>query len=65
MLVLWTLLHLGAALIMLLYCVARRAAGRMTAEYDIDMQNVGLYWHFMAITLVVTVAVIGGFPRVA
>jgi cytochrome c oxidase subunit I+III len=64
-LVLWSLLHLGVALIMQLYCIARRVAGRMTAEYDIDIQNVALYWHFMAITVVVTVAVIAGFPRVA
>ena len=64
-LVLWSLLHLGIALIMQLYCIARRLAGRMTAEHDIDMQNVTLYWHFMAITVTVTVAVIAGFPRIA
>ncbi len=61
-LVLWTTLHLGIGVIMQLYCLARRWAGRMTAEYDIDIQNVALYWHFMAITTVVTVAVIAGFP---
>jgi cytochrome c oxidase subunit I len=64
-LVLWTLVHLGIGLIMQLYCMVRRLAGRMTAEHDIDIQNVGLYWHFMAITVVITVAVIAGFPRVA
>ncbi|WP_120995513.1 cytochrome c oxidase subunit I [Stutzerimonas urumqiensis] len=64
-LVLWTLIHFGIALIMQLYCIARRAAGRMTAVHDIDMQNVGLFWHFMLITVLVTVAVIAGFPRVA
>ena len=50
---------------MQLYCVARRLAGRMTARYDIDITNVALYWHFTAITVVVTVAVIAGFPLVA
>jgi cytochrome c oxidase subunit I+III len=50
---------------MLLYCVARRLAGRMTATCEIDMANVVLYWHFSALTAVVTVAVIAGFPLVA
>ena len=63
-LVLWCLLHLGVGLIMLLYCLARRWAGRMTARHDIDIQNVALYWHFMAITVGVTVAVVAGFPEV-
>ncbi|MCW8193874.1 cytochrome c oxidase subunit I [Proteobacteria bacterium 005FR1] len=61
-LVIWTALHLGLGVIMQLYCMARRFAGRMTFEYDIDIQNVTLYWHFMAITVLVTTAVIGGFP---
>ncbi|HDZ57731.1 MAG TPA: cytochrome c oxidase subunit I [Pseudomonas xinjiangensis] len=64
-LVLWCLIHLGIGLIMQLYCLARRAAGRMTATHDIDIRNVALYWHFMAITLATTVAVIAGFPEVA
>ena len=49
-------------LIMQLYCVARRLAGRMTARHDIDITNVALYWHFVAFTVVITVAVIAGFP---
>lgn len=64
-LVLWTGLHMAIGLIMQLYCIARRLAGRMTGEHDIDIQNVGLYWHFMAITAVLTVAVIAGFPLVS
>jgi cytochrome c oxidase subunit I+III len=50
---------------MLLYCVARRLAGRMTARHDIDITNVALYWHFTGLTAVVTVAVIAGFPLVS
>ena len=50
---------------MQLYCVARRLAGRMTARYDIDIQNVALYWHFTALTVAIAVAVIAGFPLVA
>ncbi len=50
---------------MQLYCVARRLAGRMDAHHDIDISNVALYWHFTAITIAITVAVIAGFPLVA
>jgi cytochrome c oxidase subunit I+III len=61
-LVLWTAAHLAAGTLMQLYCIARRAAGRMDGTHDIDMSNVGLYWHFAALTSVVTVAVCAGFP---
>jgi cytochrome c oxidase subunit I+III len=64
-LVIWTVVHVAVGLIMQLYCMARRLAGRMTAHYDIDITNVVLYWHFSAITAVVTVAVIAGFPLLA
>ena len=63
-LVIWTHVHVYVGLIMQLYCVARRMAGRMTARHDIDISNVALYWHFVAITVVITVAVIAGFPLV-
>ncbi|MGE3176076.1 MAG: cytochrome c oxidase subunit I [Vicinamibacterales bacterium] len=65
LLVAWSVGHLALGMLMLLYCLARRAAGRMTARHDIDMQNVALFWHFCAITVVITVAVIAGFPLVA
>lgn len=64
-LVIWTAGHVVVGLIMQLYCVARRLAGRMTARYYIDISNVALYWHFTALTVVITVAVIAGFPLVA
>jgi cytochrome c oxidase subunit I+III len=64
-LVLWTVLHAALGLIMQLYCLARRAAGRMDARHDIDIWNVALYWHFLAITTVITVGVIAGFPLLA
>ena len=63
-LVIWTAFHVLIGIIMQLYCLARRLAGRMTARYDIDIANVALYWHFIAITVVVTVSVIAGFPLV-
>ncbi|WP_181706691.1 cytochrome c oxidase subunit I [Chthonobacter rhizosphaerae] len=63
-LVIWAVVHAGVAVIMLLYCLARSLAGRLTREWDIDMANVALYWHFMAITAVVTFGVVGLFPVV-
>jgi cytochrome c oxidase subunit I+III len=64
-LVVWTAFHVAVGIIMHVYCLARRWAGRMTARHDIDITNVVLYWHFVAITVVITVAVIAGFPLVA
>ncbi len=61
----WAALHAVAGALMQLYCIARRIAGRMTAAHDIDIHNVTLYWHFVAITALVTVGVTAGFPRVA
>jgi len=61
----WTALHVAIGALMQLYCVARRGAGHMTARYDVEITNVVLYWHFTALTTVVTVAVIAGFPLVA
>jgi cytochrome c oxidase subunit I+III len=63
-LAIWTAVHAGVGVIMQLYCMARRAAGRMTARYDQDIVNVALYWHFVAVTALITVAVIAGFPMV-
>lgn len=64
-LVIWTAAHVAVGLIMQLYCVARRLAGRMTARYDMEISNVALYWHYLVVTVLITVAVIGGFPLVA
>jgi cytochrome c oxidase subunit I+III len=61
----WAAAHIGIGVIMHLYCMARRLAGRMTARHDIDIANVALYWHFCVLTVVITVAVIAGFPLVA
>ncbi|MDX1548990.1 MAG: cytochrome c oxidase subunit I [Lysobacter spongiicola] len=61
----WTVAHVLIGALMQLYCVARRLAGRMDAEHDIDIGNVTLYWHFVAITVLVTVVTIAGFPLVA
>ena len=64
LLAIWTTMHAVVGVIMLLYCIARRAAGRMTARHDIEIQNVVLFWHFVAVTVAVTVLTIAGFPLV-
>jgi cytochrome c oxidase subunit I+III len=62
LLVIWSALHVLIGVVMQLYCVARRLAGRMTARHDIDIHNVALYWHFTAVTVVITVAIVAAFP---
>ncbi len=62
--VVWTAAHLALGVLMQLYAAARRLFGRMTAEHDIDIANVLLYWHFAGVTALITVAVIAGFPLV-
>ena len=61
----WTVLHVILGGIMQLYCLARRGAGKMTNQWDADIVNVSLYWHFLALTVVMTVGVIAGFPSVS
>jgi cytochrome c oxidase subunit I+III len=58
LLLIWSAGHMALGILMNLYCVARRFAGRMTARYDIDIANVALYWHFATLTTVVTVSVV-------
>ncbi|UVC08547.1 cytochrome c oxidase subunit I [Rhizobium sp. TH2] len=62
-LVLWTVLHAAVGAIMQAYCLARSFAGRLSARYDMDLHNVVLYWHFMAVTALSTFVVIGLFPE--
>jgi cytochrome c oxidase subunit I+III len=64
-LAIWSAVHVGAGLVMQLYCVARSLSGYLDARHDIDIVNVTLYWHFVAGTVFITVAVIAGFPLVS
>jgi cytochrome c oxidase subunit I+III len=64
-LLIWTALHVGAGIIMQLYCIARSAAGLLTPSHDIDLCNVTLFWHFVAATTLITVAVVALFPGLA
>ena len=61
----WCAVHVALGIVMQAYCAARRWAGRQTASHEVDIANVELYWHFTAITVAITVAVIAGFPLVA
>ena len=62
LLLIWAALHCVIGVVMQLYCAARRAAGRLTARHDIDIENVTLYWHFALFTALVSVLVCAGFP---
>lgn len=62
-LVLWCIFHVLLGNLMQLYCMARRLRGKMTSQYDADMTNVTLYWHFTLLTVLITVGVISGFPE--
>ncbi len=64
LLVVWCGLHVFTGVLMQAYCMARRAAGRLTGHYDGDLQNTVLFWHFVAFTVGITVAVVSGFPAV-
>jgi cytochrome c oxidase subunit I+III len=58
----WIIIHLIVGVIMQGYCLARSVFGRMTSEYDADIWNVTLYWHFAGFCALLTALVIGGFP---
>ena len=64
-LVVWTVAHLCAGLVMQAYCLARSLWRKLTPEYDADLWNVTLYWHFAGFCALLTALVIGGFPRLA
>ncbi|NZD62769.1 cytochrome c oxidase subunit I [Rhizobium sp. WYCCWR 11290] len=61
--ILWTVIHGLVAVIMQLYCLAGSFAGRLTAEYDADLRNVVLYWHFLIITALTSFGVLGLLPE--
>ncbi len=63
LLMIWSTLHVAVGVLMQLYCVARRAARKMDAQHDADLTNVTLYWHFVASTAVISVALTVLFPE--
>lgn len=60
--VIWTVAHAVLGIVMQVYCLARSVAGHLNGRYDADIKNSTLFWHFTAVTVAVTVAVIAVFP---
>ena len=58
----WIVAHFAAGMIMQAYCLARSIFDKLTPQYDADLWNVTLYWHFTAFCGLLTALVIGGFP---
>ncbi|MCQ0970472.1 cytochrome c oxidase subunit I [Paracoccus sp. TK19116] len=63
-LVVWSVAHILCGAIMQGYCLARSLAGRMLPEFDADLWNTTLYWHFQGVSGIVTSLMIGLVPRV-
>jgi cytochrome c oxidase subunit I+III len=63
-LAIWIALHAALGVLFLLYCLARRAAGRMTARHDMEQHNALLLWHFVAGMAALAALVLAGFPLV-
>ena len=61
-LVIWVVAHAAIGAVMQFYCLARSFAGRLTRNHDMDLHNVVLYWHFLAITAAIAFVVVGLFP---
>ncbi|MFC3127378.1 cytochrome c oxidase subunit I [Pseudoroseomonas globiformis] len=64
-LMIWTALHLALGVLMQGYCLARSFAGKLTTRWDIDIHNVVLFWHFVALKGLVTLAVTTLVPLLA
>jgi len=62
-LVVWNVAHLGAGIVMQLYCLAGLTFGKITPRYDAPMWNTTLYWHFVSVTGLVTAIVVAVLPR--
>jgi cytochrome c oxidase subunit I+III len=61
----WTVFHVAIGVVLQLFCLASRFAGRMTARHDLDISITGLYWHFTLLTAAIAVLTIAGFPLVS
>jgi len=59
----WIAVHVGAGVIMQLYCLAGSIFGKMTPRHDADIWNVSLFWHFVALSALVACAVMGLAPE--
>ena len=62
MLILWLGLHLLLSWVMHLYTTARIWRRICTGDYRADLMNLTLFTHFLALTAVVTFALLALFP---
>jgi cytochrome c oxidase subunit I+III len=61
-LILWLGLHVALAIFMQGYVWARSLKGLCTPRYPADLANLTLYWHFLAVTAIVTFALLALIP---
>ncbi|AUC53887.1 MAG: cytochrome c oxidase subunit I [Sagittula sp.] len=61
-LLLWLSVHVALGLLMQLYTAARIWAGICTPDFPADLRNLTLYTHFLAVTVIMTFAMLAVFP---
>ena len=62
-LVLWTVVHIGLGILMNLFCLFGLLVGDFTPRRDAPLWNVSLFWHFLGLTMLVTVCAVAVLPR--
>ena len=55
-------MHVALGLLMQLYTAARIWAGICTPDFPADLRNLTLYTHFLAVTVIMTFAMLAVFP---
>ncbi|MBM9596174.1 cytochrome c oxidase subunit I [Roseitranquillus sediminis] len=63
-LVVWTVAHTIAGVVMQCYCLAGTIFGKIDPAHDADLWNTCLFWHFLCLTAIITALVTGLLPRV-
>ncbi|WP_082483560.1 cbb3-type cytochrome c oxidase subunit I [Rubellimicrobium mesophilum] len=62
-LVVWTTAHLGVGVLMQLFCLFGLLTADFGPRHDAPLWNVALFWHFLGLTALVTVACVALLPR--
>ncbi|MBV0892306.1 cbb3-type cytochrome c oxidase subunit I [Paracoccus sp. Z118] len=62
LLALWVCAHVGIGMLIIGYCAAGIFWRKITPAWDADLGNVALYWHFVGLSVVVTLTLLGLFP---
>jgi len=61
-LVVWTIAHSVAGIVMQTYCALQLAFKRVDRHHDAPLCNITIFWHFHAISVLATAALIGLLP---